>query len=348
MVSEKVAEFFSGKRVSDYKYAIIVAGILIALGCVIALVPKTNVSASMTDAAKASETTSSIFENISDKIAPPADSLEEAVEKGLDVVEYDSMTEEEAAALGYSSYTFSDGTRVWYAKRGIYDLYAHDDGSMNEYEEGYFVAHSGSYYGGQIASLYPGATVNVNGQDVIIDGYIYDNYNTSNLWDVRSRVGFDKVCFQTCVDGAGNIIVYYGHYADGSTPNIARRQNNSSTKTETAAEKAEREAREEAAKQEAMRLAREKAAQAQAEAAAQKAAAEAEALANAQAAAEAAAAEKAAQAQAEAEAAAAAAAQQAAAEAAAQAAAEAAAQQAASNSSSNSSGSSSNGNANEG
>lgn len=305
-IKGKAAKIMAGEKFDEYKPLVAIAIAIILFGCVCISIP--NTPASTVEKAEAQTDAISdrlLFKEITDKIVLPADSYEEAVEQGLDVVEYDEMTEEEASALGYYAYTFSDGTRVWYSKRSIYDLYAHDDGSMNEYEEGYFVAHSGSYYGGQIASLYPGATVNVNGQDITIDGYVYDNYNSSTLWDIRRRVGWDKVCFQTCVGGDGTIIVYYGHYADGSTPEIARRQNSSSNKQEeTAEERQAREEREAAAQAEAMRLAREKAAAAQAEAQTQKEAAEAEA----QAAAEAAALEKQQQAQEEADAAAAAAA----------------------------------------
>ena len=330
-----------GKQVCyDTEQAVAAVFLVFAVGCGLAMMPKGLVSSSASIAeagssialASEGDGASEVISEAGDKITEffamqDVDSIEEALEKGIDVVEYDSMTEEEAEALGYESYTFSDGTRVWYAKHALGSLYAHDDGSLNEYDEGYYVAHSGTTYGQGIAGLYPGAIVNVDGREIVIEGYTYDNYNTGDLYAIRDRVGWDKVCFQTCVGGDGNVIIYYGRYTDGSTatPNYtAKRQaaaeqaaKSQAQREEEAAERARAAAKQAAAEEAARQKAQEEAARRASEEAAKRAAEEAaaqraaEEAARAQAEAEAAAraqaeAEAAARAQAEAEAAAAA------------------------------------------
>ena len=284
------------KMDKELKQALAAMLVLLMIGCGVLLIPKGYA------------TTKTVMSNTvpvavksGDKLARPTVidkldklvSMQKAIEEGLvDVVDYDSMTEEEAQARGYASYTRSDGTRVWYAKHALNSLYAHDDGSLNEYAEGYFVAHSDTAYGQAIAGLYSGAVVSVDGREIVIDGYTYDNYNSGNLWEIRDRVGWDKVCFQTCVGGNGDVIIYYGHYTDG-TPATSKgsgsssNSSSSSSAPEPAAEKAAQEKALELAKQkareEAARKAAEVEAQARAEAAAIAAAAQAQAQADAQA-----------------------------------------------------------------
>ena len=205
---------------SETKQAIIAILVVFLVSCGIATIPKvTVIEAAPVDDVKAAFDKTKISDKMIDKVVDieAVGSIEEAREQGIDVVEYDSMSEEEAASRGYVSYTFSDGTRVWYAKHAFGSLHAHDDGSLNEYDEGYFVAHSGTTYGIGIANLYPGAVVTVNGRDVVIEGCVYDNYLTGDVGRVRDSIGWDKVCFQTCVDNNGNVVIYYGHYVDGST-----------------------------------------------------------------------------------------------------------------------------------
>lgn len=314
---------------NDYKQAAIAVTLVFAVSSGIATIPKAAAqTGDETEKAPPVSRTYELYAQDKPMTFPEVtevESYEEAVEKGLDVVAYEDMTEEEAAARGYESYTFSDGTRVWYAKRAFGSLHAHDDGSLNEYDEGYFVAHAGTTYGNGIANLYPGAVVNVNGRQIVIEGYTYSNYNNEGLGYLRDRVGWDKVCFQTCTDNNGNVIVYYGRYTDGSSasPTYEAQQKEYAARwaahekylAENAAQKAQWDAENEAKKaasaaaakkaaeeqaaweaQQAAKKAAEEQAQVQAEAEAQaRAQAEAEAVARAQAAAQAAAEERAAQ-----------------------------------------------------
>ena len=297
----------------EVRKAIISAVLIIMLGCVLAMIPRDNIVEmepdEVVDIALAAED-GTLVSDVCEKVAEffafhDIDNVEEAIEKGIFVVEYDDMTEEEAADFGYASYTFSDGSRIWYSKHELGSYTAHDDGSLNEFDEGYFVAHAGTAYGVGIAELYPGAVVNVNGRDVVIEGYTYDNYTTGYVEDLRDRIGWDKVCFQTCIDTNGNTIIYYGSYADGSTATPTRTAREEEYAARWAAhEQYLEENAAQVAKQEAENEVRRSSGQAyssQAQKDPAKAEAEAQAAAQAKAAAEAAAIAKQQQAQAEAD-----------------------------------------------
>lgn len=138
--------------------------------------------------------------------------------------------EPEAESVGASatqsdtpgSVTQSSGL-VWTSKHAYYDMHAHDDLSLNEFEEWYFVAHSRSSYGQAIQNMYVGQIVTVNGYRIQIDGRFY-NSAYDDLWTVRAKAGWDKVCFQTCWGSEDVIVIVYGHLADGTAIGLPQRK----------------------------------------------------------------------------------------------------------------------------
>ncbi len=91
----------------------------------------------------------------------------------------------------------------------IGDSFAHDNDVANEWQENYFVAHSGSAQGQIISALSKGAKIEVEGVVVTITGSHYGAAG-EDYGALRDKVGWDKVCFQTCIDMAGNYVVWYG------------------------------------------------------------------------------------------------------------------------------------------
>ena len=56
----------------------------------------------------------------------------------------------------------------------------------------------------------PGTIVHIDGLNITIEGCVYKNRFVDVYEFVRSEIGWDKVCFQTCTDDCGNVVVYYG------------------------------------------------------------------------------------------------------------------------------------------
>jgi uncharacterized repeat protein (TIGR02543 family) len=88
-----------------------------------------------------------------------------------------------------------------------------DAGYLVDYSgSGYYAAHAHTGYGTAIASLQPGQCLTVNGNLIQIDGTVYGNYNTDDLFDIYDRAGGQKdAMFQTCIGDAGDVVVKYGH-----------------------------------------------------------------------------------------------------------------------------------------
>lgn len=93
-----------------------------------------------------------------------------------------------------------------------------DNGYMIQYTENYFAADIRTSMGKQIRSLRKGDIVSINGRKVMIDGEVYDNYNTGTVEGGRKKIeakGYDynSVCFQTCIPPYhGPIVIKFGHY----------------------------------------------------------------------------------------------------------------------------------------
>lgn len=145
--------------------------------------------------------------------APKGDVLGGAAVLDEDGVPMDGS---DSTSFGSGGGSYSVSGLEWWSKNAFGDNYAHNDGSLNQWQKNYYVAHrSSSYYGPLIASLQPGDIITVNGQRIQITGSTY-GYTGEYYTDVRNRIGWDTVAFQTCTTGDGNIIVY-GKPIDGSS-----------------------------------------------------------------------------------------------------------------------------------
>ena len=82
-----------------------------------------------------------------------------------------------------------------------------DAGGIVEVYEGYFASHDYSE-GGTFLTFESGDIVHINEYDVTIEGCIYASSGETYEY-IRSIIGWDKVCFQTCVSD-GEIVIYYG------------------------------------------------------------------------------------------------------------------------------------------
>lgn len=100
----------------------------------------------------------------------------------------------------YSAPSFSAKHRLW-------DYYAHDDGSINEWAPGWFVTHDWSEAGKTILSLGVGDTIVIDGIPIEITSrgscLVDDDYES-----VRSNLGGQCVVLQTCAgDGVHNVLL---------------------------------------------------------------------------------------------------------------------------------------------
>lgn len=84
----------------------------------------------------------------------------------------------------------------WFAHKDYFATDAHDDGSLTEWYDEYFISHEWSETGKQILTFIPGDTVEVNGLRVQIAS-IY-NYPKDSYYDEITAVTGDNVVFQTC------------------------------------------------------------------------------------------------------------------------------------------------------
>lgn len=103
----------------------------------------------------------------------------------------------------------------FWAKHRIMDYYAHDDGSINEWAPGYYVAHSTSSAGQAIHESGVGSVIIIDGTPVTIDSRQYRSVD-DDYEGIRESLGADCVIFQTC-DGGGMNLILTGH-ADGWGP----------------------------------------------------------------------------------------------------------------------------------
>lgn len=104
------------------------------------------------------------------------------------------------------------------AKPKEFDLYCRyhgmsqaevDAGGIIEWEPNYYASH---WYdeGGLFYEFDPGTVVHIDGKTIIIEGCVYGDYYDDYIEDTKNRVGWDKVCFQTCLGNGSEIVIYYG------------------------------------------------------------------------------------------------------------------------------------------
>lgn len=165
----------------------------------------TQVSADICGAvsAAASSTVSAASETVGDIVE---DAVTESGETPAD-----GSVGEDATWIADKNYGYTGTKYIGVDKHAIDDDYAHEDGSVNEWAEAYYVAHDWSYGGGQIAGLSVGDTVVVDGMTVNIAGV--QHFRSEEYFEtIRNAIGWDVVAFQTC-DDYGGVVVAYG-YAD--------------------------------------------------------------------------------------------------------------------------------------
>lgn len=83
------------------------------------------------------------------------------------------------------------------AKHNHESYHAHDDLTINEWQDGYYVLHRNSAAGDDIFSLRPGDTVHIDGMDCTVTQSI-DVPASTYFEDIRDKVGWDTVVFHTC------------------------------------------------------------------------------------------------------------------------------------------------------
>lgn len=93
-----------------------------------------------------------------------------------------------------------------------------DRGCMIRQTDNFYAADIKTSAGRQIRSLRKGDIVSINGRKVMIDGEVYDNYNTGCIEKARSMIAakgysYSSMCFQTCIPPYGGpIVIKFGHY----------------------------------------------------------------------------------------------------------------------------------------
>ena len=85
-----------------------------------------------------------------------------------------------------------------------------DAGGIVEFYDHYYASHNYDA-GGIFYNFSPGDVVHIDGQDVVIEGSAYFDYNANNYWDIQDVIGTDAYGFQTCTGPGSEVVVYYGH-----------------------------------------------------------------------------------------------------------------------------------------
>lgn len=130
----------------------------------------------------------------------------------------DSKPQSQPSHVSNADRTFStSGVRYSWTSHGSTQRDV-DNGYMIQYTDDFFAADIKTSMGKQIRSLRKGDIVSINGRKVMIDGEVYDNYNTGTVENGRKKIeakGYDynSVCFQTCIPPYhGPIVIKFGHY----------------------------------------------------------------------------------------------------------------------------------------
>lgn len=84
-----------------------------------------------------------------------------------------------------------------------------DAGGIVEWDDGYYASHDFDM-GAVFFQFQEGSIVHIDGYTVIIEGWNYENREVTSYETMRYNAGWDKICFQTCVDDYGTVVVYYG------------------------------------------------------------------------------------------------------------------------------------------
>lgn len=114
---------------------------------------------------------------------------------------------------GYYDYSYTyDGPEEFWLSSSYHGASqsAIDAGGIVEYYDRYYASHNYDA-GGIFYSFSPGDVVHIDGQDVVIEGSAYFDYNANNYWDIQNVIGYDAYGFQTCTGPGSEVVVYYGH-----------------------------------------------------------------------------------------------------------------------------------------
>lgn len=85
------------------------------------------------------------------------------------------------------------------------NYHAHDDMTLNEWEDGYYVCHGAADVASDIRSLRPGDIVRVDGMTCVVE-YVVDTDGGMSFEGVRNMMGWDVVIFHTATgSGSGRI-----------------------------------------------------------------------------------------------------------------------------------------------
>lgn len=130
----------------------------------------------------------------------------------------DSKPQSQPSPVSNADRTFStSGVRYSWTSHGSTQRDV-DNGYIIQYTDDYFAADIKTFMGKQIRSLKKGDIVSINGRKVMIDGEVYDNYNTGSVENGRKKIEakgyeYNSVCFQTCIPPYhGPIVIKFGHY----------------------------------------------------------------------------------------------------------------------------------------
>lgn len=111
--------------------------------------------------------------------------------------------EEIKASAQKESYSFYSSSHNYGSQADV------DAGGIVEYQPGFYVSHNYDE-GAAFLTFSIGDTVYIDGYEVVIEGYTYIDTDNDYMEDIRARIGYNKICFQTCVGYGSEAIVYYG------------------------------------------------------------------------------------------------------------------------------------------
>ncbi|MBQ9058904.1 MAG: hypothetical protein IJ125_06945 [Atopobiaceae bacterium] len=96
----------------------------------------------------------------------------------------------------------------WTALEDYHAVSAREDGSLSEWETGYYITHDWSAYGQDILSMLPGDSLNINGRDAQVERIF--NYPKASYYEELVEIcGDNGVILQTCLPNRDmNRIVY--------------------------------------------------------------------------------------------------------------------------------------------
>lgn len=124
-----------------------------------------------------------------------------------DASEQQTQTQEEDTQSTDTPAEENPSPKSLYARKAYFDYSAHDDGSITEWNPGFFIAHNWSEAGQIITATQVGGIIRLNDHDITIcERHIVNE--DMYYEDIRNMAGPDKVIFQTCADGPNNLLLF--------------------------------------------------------------------------------------------------------------------------------------------